>query len=66
MLLNQTSEPAGDYHVTPANDPRVQRMCEFIQELMNSTPPDEQAWLESYFKFSMRQYKQMVSTSNQE
>jgi plasmid maintenance system antidote protein VapI len=66
MLLNQTSEPHGVYNVTPCNDLRVQRMCALIQELMSSASPDEQAWLETHFKFSMLQYKQIISAPNHE
>jgi len=66
MLLSQTSEPVGTYDVTPSSDLRIQRMCALIQELMTSASPDEQALLETHFKFSMRQYQQMLSTTNQE
>lgn len=66
MLLGQTNEPAGAYEVTPSSDLRVQRMCALVQELMSSASPDEQALLETHFKFSMRQYQQMLSTTNHE
>jgi transcriptional regulator with XRE-family HTH domain len=66
MLLSQTNEPTGAYDVTPSSDLRVQRMCALVQELMNSASPDEQALLETHFKFSMRQYQQMLSTTNHE
>jgi plasmid maintenance system antidote protein VapI len=66
MLLSQTSEPSGVYKVTPSNDLRIQRMCELIQDLMDSASADEQAWLETQFKFSMRQYQQMLSSSKSE
>lgn len=64
MLLNQTGEPAGVYDVAPDSGLRVQRMCALIQELMSSASPDEQALLETHFKFSMRQYQQMLSSMN--
>jgi transcriptional regulator with XRE-family HTH domain len=66
MLLGQTGEPPGVYDVTPDSNLRVQRMCALIQELMSSASPEEQAWLETHFKFSMRQYQQMLSTTNHE
>ncbi len=66
MLLRQTSEPLGAYDVTLSSDLRVQRMSALIQELMSTASTDEQAWLETHFKFSMRQYKQMLSPTNQE
>jgi len=66
MLLGQTSEPVGRYDVAPSSDLRVQRMCMLVQELMSSASPDEQALLETHFKFSMRQYQQMLSTTNHE
>lgn len=66
MLLSQTSEPTGIYNITPSSDLRVQRMCTLIQELMSSASSDEQAWLETHFKFSMLQYQQMLSTTNHE
>jgi len=66
MLLGQTNEPAGTYNVTPSTDLRIQRMCALVQELMNAATPDEQALLETHFKFSMRQYQQMLSATDQE
>lgn len=66
MLLGQANEPAGVYEVTSSNDLRVQRMCAFIQELMSSASSDEQAWLETHFKFTMRQYQQMLAAQNHE
>lgn len=66
MLLGQTSEPPGVYDVNSDTTLRIQRMCALIQELMSSATPDEQALLEMHFKFSMRQYQQMLSTANPE
>jgi hypothetical protein len=66
MLLNQTKEPHGAYNVTPNSDLRIQRMCALVQELMSSASPDEQTLLETHFKFSMRQFQQMLSTTKHE
>lgn len=66
MLLDQVSEPQAHYHATQTRDPRVQGMYDLIQELMDSASSEEQVWLEMHFKFSMNQYKQMLSTSNTE
>jgi plasmid maintenance system antidote protein VapI len=65
MLLNRTSEPVGVYEVTPSSDLRIRRMCELIQELMNSVSPEEQAGLETHFKLTMNHYQQMLSTKEE-
>lgn len=66
MLLGQAKEPAASYDVVPSSDLRIQRMCELIQELMNAASPEEQALLETHFKFSMRQYQQMLLSAKSE
>ncbi len=66
MLLDQAKEPAASYDVVPSSDLRIQRMCELIQELMDAASPEEQALLETHFKFSMRQYQQMLLSAKSE
>lgn len=65
MMLNRTSEPTGVYEVTPSSDLRIRRMCDLIQELMNSVSPEEQAGLETHFKLTMNHYLQMLSSKKE-